>query len=261
MTGKDLFREIGNINEEYIKEAQEYKRPKRDIIFVINNPTFRKMTATAACLMICAGLVFTVHKMDIRTDSAKESAKEEMAPMEMAAEMSADMAISEEKKEMSFAAQAPAATAEEEMKAATKESIEEMGVRNEASLKDELVGQTEQLPKDEMYMVEYGNVISGQDIWDEFMAHINTGEAASVHIMNTTTKMDSVIIELVYNGELFYVNKYDSEDALNRQNSAKLTGEYTRLIIEENQISDGKHEIVYMLVNDGDVYEILRVVK
>ena len=74
MTGKDLFREIGNINEEYIKEAQEYKRPKRDIIFVINNPTFRKMTATAACLMICAGLAFTVHKMDLRTDSAKESA-------------------------------------------------------------------------------------------------------------------------------------------------------------------------------------------
>ena len=261
MTGKDLFREIGNISEDYITEAQNYQGQKRGHISIINNHSFRKVMATAACLVICAGLVITVQKMDIRTDSAKESAKEEMAPMEMAAEMSADMAVPEEKKEMLHAVQMPAATVEEEMKAATKESIEEAGVRNEASLTDELVGQNEKLPNDEMYVVEYGNVKNGQDAWDEFMTHINAGEAASVHIMNTTTQNDSVIIELIYNGELFYVNKYDSEDALNRQNSAKLAGEYTHLIVEENPISDGKHETVYLLMNDEAVYEILRVVK
>lgn len=57
MTGKDLFREIGLISEEYIMEAEEVKRS----IFV--NPMFRKGLATAACLCICGVLYLGIRQL------------------------------------------------------------------------------------------------------------------------------------------------------------------------------------------------------
>lgn len=66
MTEKDLFREIGNINEKYVAEAQEVKRP------VILTPAFRRTLATAACLVVC--LVIYVGVQQVRDGAKSESA-------------------------------------------------------------------------------------------------------------------------------------------------------------------------------------------
>ncbi len=66
MTGNDLFREIGNIDEKYVKEAQESRR------MVIFTPAFRKGLATAACLLLCLGIFAGVQQ--VRNGAKSESA-------------------------------------------------------------------------------------------------------------------------------------------------------------------------------------------
>ena len=61
MTGKELFLEIGNIREEYVTEAENYRARTGGSILVgwnrkvASSPAFRKTLATAACLVVCAG--------------------------------------------------------------------------------------------------------------------------------------------------------------------------------------------------------------
>ncbi len=50
MTGKDLFREIGMIKEEYVAEAENYKPS------FIHRPVLQRSLATVACLVVCLGL-------------------------------------------------------------------------------------------------------------------------------------------------------------------------------------------------------------
>ena len=70
MTGNDLFREVGNISEKYIAEAEETKRS------IIHNVVFRRSLATAACLMVCVGLYFSTRtgRKEAATDSSGGSA-------------------------------------------------------------------------------------------------------------------------------------------------------------------------------------------
>lgn len=67
MTGNDLFREMGNINEKYVKEAEEAKRA------TILTPAFRRTIATAACLVICFGLYFGVQQLGMGGQSETAS--------------------------------------------------------------------------------------------------------------------------------------------------------------------------------------------
>lgn len=77
MTERDLFREIGNINEKYVVEAEETKRS------VILTPVFRRTLVTAACLFVCFGLYLGVRQLDLAPQN-------ESAPMQL--EMAADKA-------------------------------------------------------------------------------------------------------------------------------------------------------------------------
>lgn len=67
MTGNDMFQEIGNINEKYVKEAEEAKRA------TILTPAFRRTIATAACLVICFGLYFGVRQLGLGGQSETAS--------------------------------------------------------------------------------------------------------------------------------------------------------------------------------------------
>ncbi len=83
MTGKDLFREIGNIDEKYVSEAQETKRS------VIMNPVFRRTLATAACLVVCLGIFAGVQQVrnGARNESATMQAESNMSAFDTADEM------------------------------------------------------------------------------------------------------------------------------------------------------------------------------
>lgn len=78
MTGKGLFREIGNIDERYVAEAQETVRP------VLFTPAFRRALVTAACLFVCVGLYFAVQqpKAEINNDAATMTADSGTGDME-----------------------------------------------------------------------------------------------------------------------------------------------------------------------------------
>lgn len=119
MTGKELFQEIGNINEEYIVEAECYQKETRGYIasrsqkenaaiqkqeecvafqWGKNNPSMlrklskivslsgksglRRTFATAACLLVCLGLVFTVQKVGMNEKKAFDAENASMRQME-----------------------------------------------------------------------------------------------------------------------------------------------------------------------------------
>lgn len=70
MTGKDLFREIGTIKEEYVAEAQDYKRS------FVHNTVFQRSLAAAACLVLCVGIYWGVklpHQTEVM-DAAEQVA-------------------------------------------------------------------------------------------------------------------------------------------------------------------------------------------
>lgn len=85
MTEKDLFREIGNINEKYITEAEETKRA------VIWTPAFRRTLTTAACLVVCFGLYLGVRHLDLGMQNESAPAQLENA-MDMSQNMTMDSA-------------------------------------------------------------------------------------------------------------------------------------------------------------------------
>ena len=97
MTGRDLFQEIGNIREEFVAEAENYRSKTKGSILTVfgrktaKSMTFRKTLVTAACLVVCAGLVFTVQKLGVRQDTAKESVMENQMVMESAWEEMMDV--------------------------------------------------------------------------------------------------------------------------------------------------------------------------
>lgn len=105
MTGNDLFREIGNINEKYVTEAEETKRS------VIMTPVFRRTLATAACLVVCFGLYFSVRQLGMGGQS-------ETASMESSTSITAgqtDMSIKAESTVMDSATNSVTGAGEESM--------------------------------------------------------------------------------------------------------------------------------------------------
>ncbi len=68
MTEKELFREIGNIKEEYVAEAQEYKRS------IWQNTVFQRSLVTAACLLVCLGIYWGTEYLKGGDKAMQESA-------------------------------------------------------------------------------------------------------------------------------------------------------------------------------------------
>ncbi len=120
MTEKELFREIGNIKEEYVAEAQEYKRS------VWQNTVFRRSLATAACLLVCLGIYWgmeyfskdmAMQESAIAPESCKdvemEAFQAKTESLQMTTEQTADAGIAEEA--LTEMVQKPAAALEEEV--------------------------------------------------------------------------------------------------------------------------------------------------
>ena len=86
MTGKDLFREVGNISEKYITEAEETKRS------IIHNVAFRRTLGTAACLVLCVGVIAVTR---IGEKSASTQAGDSSPQYECSSDGAANMMESE----------------------------------------------------------------------------------------------------------------------------------------------------------------------
>ena len=163
MTGRELFLEIGNIREEFVAEAENYQsETKGNILTVISGKTaksvtFRKTLATAACLVVCAGLVFTVQKLGISKDTAKESAMENEMVMETAREELWDVA---EKQEDALPEAESSIVTDEEFGLGTPEKTNGMKDELKSEVAKEEQNKKEQARKAQIEKLERDNSIN-----------------------------------------------------------------------------------------------------
>lgn len=137
MTEKELFREIGNIKEEYVAEAQEYKRS------VWQNTVFRRSLATAACLLLCLGIYWGTEyfKGDMAMQEsaiAPESCKDVEAEAFQVKTESLQM-TTEQMADADNAEEAPAEMAQKPASALEEETFPEDGVITEAEAERKMV--------------------------------------------------------------------------------------------------------------------------
>ena len=141
MTGKELFQEIGNISEEYVAEAERYSKKAGSMVAVwrrkiAGNASFGKTLAAAACLVVCAGLVFMVQKLGVSQDAAEESV---MDYENMAVEMAqAESSMAESVVAQSITAGVEEKAEEMETRPETEASIAPEAAEEEYDVKESL---------------------------------------------------------------------------------------------------------------------------
>lgn len=235
MTEKDLFREIGNINEKYITEAEETKRT------VIWTPAFRRTLATAACLVVCFGLYFGVRHLDLapqnesasmQADSNGSATKTESMIMDTASNSTADAG------EESFLEMDEAGSLWEEIWPMESETMEkedtegspEQSVNQESVIADVTtgVGTAEGTTNKEQGIDEFQNaesvkgttqegvlifeadlyyggcVWSGQKDVEAFLEKTANGEKAVLELIRVFEDGTHAYASLCYTGEDFY---------------------------------------------------------
>ncbi len=265
MTGNDLFREIGNINEKYVKEAEEAKRA------TILTPAFRRTIATAACLVICFGLYFGVRQLGVGGQS-------EMAPMESNTSNTmgqADMAIKTESEVMDSAtnsmtaaeeegsyekaedcffweelwptdsettAEAPEADTESAKQTVGSESI--TGNQQDAAIQD-----VENLLAQMVVLNEEVWLQSGEEMVVAFLEKIERGEEANLELVRTSDEGVHAFYYIHYNGEDYsLLTEWDyPEDAGIETKTYEAT--YGYLKVFEGSLEDGS---VYYVVGLGE---------
>lgn len=228
MTGKDLFREVGNINEKYITEAEETKKS------IIHNVAFRRGLGTAACLVLCVGIfaitrnaedflfsTITNNSMNAISASNDSSAKDEM---EMAEQSTANNSpehsdwkdfvnsLGEGKKEESAAEavdSSPQYSEQEDMMSAEPEMSEQGGIRysykNVVKNLQSYSNVYEELLETKAFIVVHGRVKSGNDVWQQFLKQSQDGKSSSVDLIEFTDEGDAIITSIVYDEEVYHV--------------------------------------------------------
>ena len=295
MTGKELFQEIGNISEEYVAEAERYRKESGSGIVragrrrLARHASFRRTLTAAACLVICAGLVFTVLKLGISKDAAEESVMDnEGAVMEMAVAESAiaqNTASDSEKQAEAMetrpeteASVVPEA-AEEEAKA---ESGKTVGNNQSDSIKNEMADVEKSEPVwdlkrvkekmasypnkygdilklDGVYILVHGKVEKGQEIWDAFVKSVDRGETAQAEIIRFTVEGDPIIESVYYDGSVFYLCVDNSRDAYRGSGEAYFEAQYSSLMKEETVLEGGGKSIEYCLYDGENEYSIVYI--
>lgn len=297
MTGRDLFLEIGNIREEFVAEAESYQsETKGSILEVISGKnaksvTFRKTLATAACLVVCAGLVFTVQKLGISKDSAKESAMENEMVMESAREELWDVAEKQEDalpetesgivtdKESGISIEAPEKTSgikdelktesieEEKLETALGESQFVMNSKLEAwdlkAVKKRMKSYPDEydeiLELDNVFVLVHGTAEKGQDLWNAFLEAVDAGKTAQVDVIRFTVEGDPIIETVHYDGEVFHLCVDNSRDAYRGSGDKYFEAKYSQLVKEENTLDAGGRTIEYFLTDSENKYSIVYI--
>lgn len=281
MTEKELFREIGNINEKYVQEASEIKKAK------ILTPVFRRTLATAACLCLCVGVYFGTR--GLRGDFApKESAMDAGATenattnkLEATADgayfESADMEASTEDTGNFFedlldgfgdksesAASGTQSTTQNSASGSADNFYSDSAIEEQLPSKEqEEVGASstvrkeledysndyEELCNGEAFVVTHGVITAGYDKWEMFLNGYEQGEESLVDVIRFTVEGDAIITRIWYENGAFHIIEDSTRDAWGVGGYAEYTFERINLI----KNSDSTVQVVFA---DAVIYDI-----
>ena len=241
MTGKDLFREVGNISEKYITEAEETKKS------IIHNVAFRRGMGTAACLVLCVGIFAITRTGGKRADTTAAdstphydsvaSEPESMTDVTNNVHMNTaeqevvdDLGISSdwedflnsigdsEKSESAAEAETynPSNTPEEEVGEEPAMSDREEMVYDYQSHVNRLQSYSNEyaeLLSSKAFVVVHGNIKAGRNTWESFLEDSQNGIPASVDLIEFTVEGDAIITAIVYDGETYHMVMDCTRDA------------------------------------------------
>ncbi len=239
MTGKDLFREVGNISEKYITEAEETKKS------IIHNVAFRRGIGTAACLVLCVGIFAITRSVN---KSAEAPAADSTPNYEQAGdepdsvfdgtnnvEMNAaeqemidsgyssgwDEFRDSEKAEASVDVENynPSNTPEDVVGAEPSISDSEMIWFDKELTIDKLQlypNDYEELLETDAFVVAHGEVKNGMIEWESFLEDSQSGISASVDLIEFTVEGDAIITAIVYDGQTYHMVMDYTRDAWGR---------------------------------------------
>ena len=297
MTGRDLFQEIGNIREEFVAEAENYQSEKKGSLLTVisrktaKSMTFRKTLATAACLVVCAGLVFTVQKLGVSKDVAKESAMENEMVMGSAWKEMMDViekqedALPEEETgivtdaDSDNVSEVPEKTdgIKDELKKETAEedNLETALGESQFAMNSELkawdLNEVKKIMRsypdeydkilqlDNVFVLVHGTVEKGQDLWNSFLEAAETGKAAQIDVIRFTVEGDPIIETVHYDGEVFYLCVDNSRDAYRGKGDKYFDAKYSQLVKEETPLDAGGRTIEYFLTEGENKYSIVYI--
>ena len=280
MTEKDLFREIGMINEKYVEEAAQVKKAK------ILTPTFRRTLATAACLCICVGIYFgtrglredlaaneSAADMNTATNDATnqagesfESALSPSADKEATVESSTNGNLWENLLD-GFTGKEESATQgsqsvvqdsassddfmdSEGVAETPKEECEEVGEQAAARKKlEDYSNDYEELCNGDAFVVTHGKVTAGYDKWERFVNAYERGEEALVDVIRFTVEGDAIIIRVWYENGVFHILEDSTRDAWGVGDYAEYTFEGMNVI----KSSDGRVQVIFA---DAVIYDM-----
>lgn len=237
MTGKDMFREVGNISEKYIAEAEETKRS------IIQNVAFRRSIGTAACLLLCVG-IFALNRTSDKSASGPQYDSVADSPayvsdatnsvaMEMAGEEAADIGNNSAWKDVGN-------SVEEESDLSGREVMvydEELTIERLQAYSNDY----EELLQTDAFVVVHGTVKSDMAQWEAFLDCVEEGEPAYVDVIQFTEEGDAIITAIQFVGKYFYVLVDHTRDAWGNPNCSWEEYGYPYLYLD---IQDGRTRVV-----------------
>lgn len=277
MTGNDLFREMGNISEKYVTEAEETKRS------IFQNVVFRRSLATAACLMVCVGLYFTTRtgRKEAAMESSGGSAPQYDAMKENSAV--ADQEASDGTNGFDFEdilnwgdrgqdksesmAENYAPPQDSAMQDGASENVESNitnepeGIVGEIYDEWEMFDRLSSYPNDyeailetDAFVVVHGTVKSGMEQWNSFIDNVKDGKPAYVELVQFTDEGDAIITAIQYTGDYYHVLADHSRDAWGKTNVIEYVYDYLYLDIQDGRIG--------VVLSDWDLgeYEISKAI-
>ena len=241
MTGKDLFREVGNISEKYITEAEETKKS------IIHNVAFRRGIGTAACLVLCVGIFAITRTGGKRADT---TAADSTPHYDSVANEPESMADGTNNVQMNTAEQEAiedagnssdwedfldsirdnekSESAVEAEDYATSNTPEEVVGEEPAISVPEIIGfdkesvierlqlypnTYDELLQTDAFVVMHSKVKGGLSMWESFLEDSQNNISSSVDLLEFTVEGDAIITAVVYDGETYHVVMDCTRDA------------------------------------------------
>lgn len=248
MTKNELFREVGNIDDKYIIEAEETKRS------IIQNVVFRRSLATAACLVVCVGIYVSTQRTkmdstaeysaesDVQCNWAGESTMREEAQSSTENEIGIQSTVAGDRSESwmeDFENKQEVTSPEMDVSDSTNKELQGGMIREDFSEQDipkllsEYPNEYEALLQTDAFVVVHGVVKKGMERWESFYDNVKEGKQAYVEIVQFTEEGDAVITAVLFRGDYFYVLEDHSRDAWGKNAWVEYECGYLYLDIQE----------------------------